>query len=60
MTTAAAARALGCSPVTVRHWCRRLGWLRAGRDYWLTGEQLEVLRGLVQPGPGRPRRVQTA
>jgi uncharacterized protein YjcR len=55
MTTIAAAAELGCSRFTVAKWAKRQGWELEGRDYRITPRRLATLRGLVQPGPGRPR-----
>ena len=57
MTTTAAARELRCSRETVQRWCRRLGYEREGRDWWITGKQVDELRERVQPTRGNPQWI---
>lgn len=54
-TTVDAARAIGCTPRTVRRWCRQLNvGKRIGGAIVLTTADVAKLARHVRPGPGQP------
>lgn len=57
-TSTTAAAALGCSTSTIRRHCASHGiGTRIGRDWLISGSDLDRLRSVVRPGPGNPNAV---
>jgi len=55
LDTRTLAKKFRCDASTVRRWCRRLGFKRRGRDWWIDINMLADLKNVVRNKPGRPK-----
>lgn len=56
-TTTEVARELGLASITIQRWCQALDYQKIGRDYLLTGNQIEQLKAVSHNKIGRPGKT---